>query len=82
MFIVIVALKPIAAEFMWSGQPRHCPTPHLLIGFGMGGIAMGWISDRISVVWPVLLGSAMLGVSLAVASASTSIETLILTHGC
>lgn len=81
MFIVIVALKPIAAEFDVERATASLPYTAHMIGFGMGGIAMGWISDRIGVVWPVLFGSAMLGVGLAVASASTSIETLILTHG-
>jgi MFS family permease len=64
----VVALKPIAAEF---GAPRSAPALAVsltFIGAGCGGIAMGWLAERIGVRWVVLFGGAMIGTGLAISS--------------
>ena len=51
-YLVIVALKPIAAEFGW---PRAVPSlcySLALLGAGFGGLFWGSISDRIGMVRP------------------------------
>src|SRR5690348_18426996 len=55
--ITVVALKPIAAEF---GGARSVPAlAYSLAWFGLalGGIAMGWLAERIGVRWTVILGA-------------------------
>jgi MFS family permease len=65
---VVVALKPIAAEF---GAARSAPALAVgltFIGAGCGGIAMGWLAERIGVRWVVLFGGTMIGTGLTIAS--------------
>ncbi|HET6197353.1 MAG TPA: MFS transporter [Acetobacteraceae bacterium] len=64
----VVALKPIAAEF---GATRSAPALAValtFIGAGCGGIAMGWLAERIGVRWVVLFGGTMIGTGLTISS--------------
>lgn len=64
----VVALKPIAAEF---GTPRSAPTLAIsltYIGAGIGGIAMGWLAERIGTRLVVMGCGSMIGLGLAIAS--------------
>ena len=64
----VVALKPIAAEF---GAPRSAPALAValtFIGAGCGGIAMGWLAERIGVRWVVIFGGTMIGAGLTISS--------------
>ena len=65
---VVVALKPIADEF---GAARSAPALAVgltFIGAGCGGIAMGWLAERIGVRWVVLFGGTMIGTGLTISS--------------
>ncbi|MEM7252274.1 MAG: MFS transporter [Pseudomonadota bacterium] len=56
-YVVVVGLKPIAAEFDW---PRTIPSSAYalaMMGMGIGGIAMGRWADRVGVARPALLGT-------------------------
>ena len=67
---LFVALKPIAAEF---GGERWVPSfaySVLMVGTGIGGVAMGWWMDRRGILQPILFGSAMICVGSLVASQS------------
>jgi MFS family permease len=64
----MVALKPIAAEF---GATRSAPALAVgltFIGAGCGGIAMGWLSERIGVRAVVIFGATMIGTGLTISS--------------
>jgi len=66
--VTVVALKPIAAEF---GAERSAPALAValtFIGAGCGGIAMGWLAERIGVRWVVLFGGTMIGTGLVISS--------------
>jgi MFS family permease len=80
-YIVVVGLKPIAEEFGW---PRSIPSLAYslsLFGSGLGGIAMGWLADRIGIFRPVLLGAAMVGLGAVAAAQSQGALTLLLSYG-
>jgi MFS family permease len=67
-WIGVVALKPIAAE---TGGARSVPalaTALAWFGSGIGGIAMGYIADRVGVRWTVTFGTVMMGIGLAISS--------------
>ena len=67
-WIGVVALKPIAAE---TGGARSVPalaTALAWFGSGIGGIAMGYIADRVGVRWTVTFGTVMMGLGLAISS--------------
>jgi MFS family permease len=64
----VVALKPIATEF---GATRSAPALAValtFIGAGGGGIAMGWLAERIGVRWVVIFGATMIATGLTLSS--------------
>jgi MFS family permease len=78
--ITVVALKPIAAEL---GGVRSVPAlaySLAWLGSAVGGVAMGWVADRVGVRWTVMFGAVMIGAGLAVSTIGGRI-TLWLGHG-
>jgi len=72
-WIGVVALKPIAAE---TGGARSVPALAIALawfGSGIGGIAMGYIAERIGVRWTVTFGATMMGIGLAISSLGESV---------
>jgi MFS family permease len=64
-WIVIVALKPIAAE---TGGLRSIPSfasSLAWFGMGAGGIVMGWVAERLGVRSTVIFGAVMICAGLA-----------------
>jgi MFS family permease len=79
--ILYVALKPIAADL---GTLRAVPSlaySLLMIGAGVGGIAMGWWMDRRGVMQPVLFGGVMIAIGAVVASHADGEWSLYLANG-
>jgi MFS family permease len=67
-WILIVALKLIAAE---TGGMRSIPALASSLGWlglGAGGIAMGAIAERVGVRWTVIFGAVMVCVGLALST--------------
>lgn len=67
IYVVVVGLKPIAADLGW---PRSVPSAAYalaMLGMGVGGIVMGSWSDRVGIGPPVLVGvlAIVLGCFLA-----------------
>jgi MFS family permease len=80
-YLVIVALKPIAAEFGW---PRAVPSlcySLALLGAGVGGLFWGSMSDRIGMVRPALLGGCMVALGAWLASRAEGALMLYVAHG-
>jgi MFS family permease len=67
-YIVIVGMKPIAAEMGWPRAVPSLANALAYIGAGVGGIAAGWIADRVGVLVPALIGSIMVGLGAMLAS--------------
>lgn len=60
LYLTVVAMTDIAAEF---GNRRQVPSlAYMLayIGTGVGGIAMGWLADRVGPRWPVMIAGIMI----------------------
>jgi MFS family permease len=80
-YLVIVALKPIAAEFGW---PRAVPSlcyAFALLGAGLGGLLMGRLADRSGMGMPAMVGSLSIGVGAWLASRADGALMLYLAHG-
>ncbi|HLT01784.1 MAG TPA: MFS transporter [Geminicoccaceae bacterium] len=80
-YLVVVALKPIAAEFGW---PRAVPSlcySLALLGAGLGGLFWGKVSDRVGMVRPALLGGCMVALGAWLASSADGVFTLYIAHG-
>ena len=67
MYVIAVVLPEVQAEFGVARADASLPYTLMMVGFGLGGIAMGRLADRFGVMWVVLLGSAGLGVGFVVA---------------
>src|SRR5205085_11432688 len=66
--ITVVALKPIAAEL---GGARSVPALACALawfGAAAGGIAMGWLAERVGIRWTVMSGALMIGLGLAIST--------------
>ena len=64
--VVVVALKPIAADF---GAPRSVPalaSALAAFGTGLGGIPMGWVAERFGVRRTTVFGALMAAAGLVV----------------
>ena len=66
--ILFVALKPIAADLDTVRAVPSLAYSLMMIGTGIGGIAMGRWMDRHGVMQPVLFGSVMICIGALVAS--------------
>ncbi len=78
-YLIIVSLKPIAAEFDW---PRSIPSlaySMLMLGTGIGGIVMGLWSDRRGMGGVSLLGAVMVGTGAIAVSHTTHYWELLAT---
>ncbi len=81
MFLLVVALKPLAADFGW---PRGIPSLAFslqFIGSGVGGIVMGYWMDRRGALEPVMLGAFMIGGGAILNSWITSEWQLYMIYG-
>src|SRR5437762_14259603 len=67
-YITVVALKPIAAEL---GSARSVPALAFALawfGSALGGIAMGWLAERLGIRWTVIGGALMVALGLVLSS--------------
>ena len=81
MYAVAVALPVIQAEFGIDRSDASLPYTATMIGFGLGGILMGRLSDRFGVMAPVLLGAAGLGAGFVAAGSASSLWQFVLAQG-
>jgi len=75
--VVVVGLKPIAADL---GDARAVPSlasSVTFLGAGAGGILMGWVAGRLGVRRVALFGAAMIASGLALASLGTAWSLLL-----
>lgn len=81
LYAGIVSLKHVAADFDVSRSDVSLAYAATMLGFGVGGILMGWLSDRVGVMWPAILGAGCLTIGLVVAGTATELWQYILAHG-
>lgn len=62
MFLVVVALKPIAEEFGWARAVPSLAFSLQFIGSGFGGLLMGYLLDRMGFGIPALVGAVMVSI--------------------
>ena len=81
MYAVSVALPAVQAEFGVSRSDASLPYTATMIGFGVGGILMGRLSDRFGVIVPVLIGALGLGLGFIAAGHSSGLWQFVLVQG-
>lgn len=81
VYFLVVALKPISADFNW---PRAVPSFAYSLqyfGAGVGGIFMGFWLDRKGMGMPALVGASMIGAGALLTSVISSQWELYLIYG-
>ncbi len=81
MWSVVVALPAVQAEFGVSRAAASFPYTLTMLGFGLGGIMMGRLSDRYGVRVPLVGATFMLAFGYAVASMSSSLAMYAVAQG-
>lgn len=81
MYVVSVVLPHIQTEFGVDRADASLPYSFIMIGFGLGGILMGWLADRYGTVVPVLIGATGLAAGYWLASLSQSLLVFSIIHG-
>ncbi len=81
MYAVSVVLPHLQQDFGISRSQASLPYTVTMIGFGLGGMSMGWLADRFSVRVPLLLGAFGLGLGFMLAGMAGSIWWFNMAHG-
>lgn len=81
MYSVTVVLPRIQADFGVDRGAASLPYTLTMVGFGVGGILMGKLSDRFGVMVPVLGGAVGLGLGFIAAGAATTLWQFSLAQG-
>src|SRR5258706_8740615 len=72
MYVVAVVLPAVQAEFGVARADASLPYTLMMVGFGLGGIAMGKLADRFGIMPVVLIGAAGLGAGFILAGMAGS----------
>ena len=81
MYVVAVVLPAVQAEFGVARADAALPYTFMMVGFGLGGVAMGRMADRVGVMWVVMLGAFGLGAGFIAAGMAGSLWGFALAHG-
>ena len=81
MYSVTVVLPRIQAEFGVARGDASLPYTLTMVGFGLGGVLMGRLSDRFGIVLTVLVGACGLGLGFYVAGSSANLWQFSLAQG-
>jgi len=67
-YIVIVALKPVAADFGGFRSVPSAAASLAMLGTGVGGLLMSWLAERVGVRSVVVIGGLMVCAGLVLSS--------------
>lgn len=81
MYAVTVVLPRVQADFGIGRADASLPYTYTMIGFGLGGILMGRLSDRYGVMVPVIIGALGLCTGFAAAGSAASMWQFSLAQG-
>ena len=81
MYAITVVLPRVQAEFGVSRSDASLPYTFTMIGFGLGGILMGRLSDRYGVMVPVIIGALGLPAGFVAAGSAGSLWQFNLAQG-
>ena len=80
MWSVIVALPAVQAEFGVARADASLPYTMTMLGFGVGGIMLGRLSDRFGILPPVIIGILCLTLGYAAAASASTLWQYSVSH--
>jgi len=81
MYVVSVVLPAVQAEFGVTRASASLPYTLMMVGFGLGGVAMGKLADRYGVMTVVLVGALGLALGFVGAGMAPSLLAFAVVHG-
>lgn len=78
LWSAVVSLPALEAEFGVDRGGASLPYTATMVGFAVGGVMMGRLSDRFGIRVPVVLGTVMLGLGYVIAAQATALWQFIL----
>ena len=81
MYVVPVVLPSVQSEFGVSRADASLSYSMLMIGFGIGGVLMGRLSDRFGVTVPLVIGALGIGAGFGLAGSTSSFAVFNTAHG-
>ena len=78
---VVVALPAVQAEFGAARGGASLPYSATMLGFALGGVAMGRLADRFGILAPLILGALALGAGYVGAAQATALWHFVLLQG-
>jgi len=81
MYGVSVVLPAVQADFGVARADASMPYAFLMLGFGVGGLFMGRLADRLGVMVPLLIGAVGMGAGFVLAGRASDIGTFNVVHG-
>jgi MFS family permease len=80
MWSVVVVLPSVQADFHAARGMASVPFTLSSIGFGIGGVVMGRLADRVGIMVPLLIGAACLGIGYIGAALAGSLGTFAIAY--
>ena len=80
MWAVPVALPAVQVEFGVARGDASLPFTLTMLGFALGGVLMGRLSDRFGIMAPVVLGAVAIGLGFVAAGLSGSLWLFALSY--
>jgi MFS family permease len=80
MWAVVVVLPVVQAEFAASRGAVSLAFTMLMMGFGLGGVVTGKITDRFGIVMAMALSIAFLGIAFVLAGLSTALWQFVVVY--
>ena len=81
MWSVVVALPIVQAEFGVARGGASLPYTLTMVGFGLGGIAMGRLADRTGILLPTAIGCVLLVLGYLATALAPNIALYGIAHG-
>lgn len=81
LWSVVVVLPAVQAEFGVDRATASLPYTLTMIGFAIGGVAMGRLADRVGIMVPTLIGAVALSLGYIAAANATSLWQFALAQG-
>ncbi len=81
MYVVVVVLPAVQAEFDVARGVASIPYTMTMIGFGIGGILMGRLTDRYGIAVPVTIGGVSIAAGFLLAAAVGDIWMFAVVQG-
>jgi len=80
MWSVVVALPAVQADFVASRGAASLAFTLTMVGFGLGGVVAGKLTDRFGIVATIALAAVLMGIGYLIASQSTALWQFNLLH--